>query len=227
MEDFPTTDRRQRPDRRRDATRIALLETAERLFADGGLRPVSIRQIGSAVGSLNAGIVGYYFGNIKNLVESIFDYRLEIIDRRRSELLAELLLDNSTFTLIDLLRVFSLPLFEQCDADGRPNFARIVTRLHREDIFMLCTFGSDQYTSTREISSMIIEMSGPAHTNNPIIRFRLASHFILTYLALMNNSIKRDDHNFDTALNEILIAAGIIVNSTQPLQSDNIDTIVL
>lgn len=216
MIDLSAPEGRQQPNRRRDATRIALLEAAERLFADGGLRPVSIRKIGAAVGSLNAGIVGYYFGSVKQLVESIFDYRLQKIDSRRSELLNDLLSDTSSISLIDLLRTFALPLFEQCDAGGRHNFARIIMKLHREDIFMLCTFGSDQYKSTRDISSMIIGLSGPEHTTNGTIRFQLASHFILTNLVLMSSPITEQNYDFDLVLNEVLIAASIIANNARP-----------
>ncbi len=52
MADRPAT-RRTRNDPRRAATRAAITETAETLFAEHGIDGVSLRQIGTAVGSAN------------------------------------------------------------------------------------------------------------------------------------------------------------------------------
>src|SRR5262245_52289342 len=61
--------KRNRNDPRHDATRNALLDTAEAMFAESGISAVSLRQIGIAIGSANANVVGYYFGDKEALIE--------------------------------------------------------------------------------------------------------------------------------------------------------------
>ena len=71
------------------STKEQILLAAERLFADHGVDGVSMRQIGTAVGSGNNSAVLYHFGSKDNLVEAIFEYRLPRLRERRAELIAE------------------------------------------------------------------------------------------------------------------------------------------
>ena len=80
---------KKRPDPRGEATRIALIEAAESLFADSGVEGVSTRQIGAAIGSSNTNVVAYHFGGKEALIREVYRHRLPQIDRRRGELLKE------------------------------------------------------------------------------------------------------------------------------------------
>lgn len=60
-----------RPERRRQATRLLILDTAERLFAERGVFALSNRQIAEAAGQKNTAVVGYHFGTKADLVRAI------------------------------------------------------------------------------------------------------------------------------------------------------------
>ena len=125
---------RKRHDPRRDATRIALIEAAESLFAESGVEGVSTRQIGAAIGSSNTNVVAYHFGSKEALMEAVCRHRLPDIDRRRGELLDAADLSANLF---DLVRIFALPLYEQVDASGRHSFARFLAGLERSGMMMV------------------------------------------------------------------------------------------
>ena len=55
------------------STKAQILLTAERMIADHGVDGVSMRQIGTEVGSGNNSAVLYHFGSKEKLVEAIFD----------------------------------------------------------------------------------------------------------------------------------------------------------
>lgn len=123
--------RRTRNDPRRDQTRVAIIEKAEQLFAEHGIDGVSLRQIGTAVGSGNTSVVAYHFGSKEALVQAIFHYRLTAIDTRREQLMQE---ENSPGDLDELQRVVRamwLPLFEQTDQQGRHSYAGFASALMR------------------------------------------------------------------------------------------------
>jgi AcrR family transcriptional regulator len=71
------------------STKEQILLAAERMIADHGVDGVSMRQIGTAVGSGNNSAVLYHFGSKDKLVEAIFEHRLPRLRERRAELIAE------------------------------------------------------------------------------------------------------------------------------------------
>jgi AcrR family transcriptional regulator len=71
------------------STKEQILLAAERLIADHGVDGVSMRQIGTAVGSGNNSAVLYHFGSKDNLVTAIFEHRLPGLRERRAQLIAE------------------------------------------------------------------------------------------------------------------------------------------
>jgi AcrR family transcriptional regulator len=72
---------------RRDATYIALIEAAERLFGRSGVDGVTTREIQEAAGSANKNVISYYFGGKEALVDAIYRYRMPAMEARRAELL--------------------------------------------------------------------------------------------------------------------------------------------
>ncbi len=72
------------PDTERDAaTKAVVLATAERLFAELGLRAVSVRDITAAAG-VNLASVNYHFGSKDALVFEIFRRRTAELSRERA-----------------------------------------------------------------------------------------------------------------------------------------------
>ena len=70
-------------------TKEQILLAAERMIADHGVDGVSMRQIGTAVGSGNNSVVLYHYGSKDNLVEAIFEHRLPRLRERRAALIAD------------------------------------------------------------------------------------------------------------------------------------------
>ncbi|GAA2403145.1 TetR family transcriptional regulator [Actinomadura vinacea] len=72
-----------------DATRVLLLRTAERLYAEYGLSEVSNRQIVEAAGQGNNSALAYYFGSRAELIRAIASFHGEPIARRIQQLVEE------------------------------------------------------------------------------------------------------------------------------------------
>jgi len=64
------------------ATRVALLDAAERLFSQNGIEGTSVREIIKAAGA-NLGAINYHFGTKDRLALEVFARRLEPVNRER------------------------------------------------------------------------------------------------------------------------------------------------
>ena len=64
------------------ATRVALLDAAERLFSQNGIEGTSIRDIVKEAGT-NVGAINYHFGTKDRLALEVFARRLQPVNRER------------------------------------------------------------------------------------------------------------------------------------------------
>jgi len=129
----------------KDSTRQRIIRTAERLFALRGLDQASVRQVNLAAGQRNTSATQYHFGGKAALVEAIFDFRTEQIDRRRVEMLRELPDLTPAADIRPLVEALIRPLADHMDpgADcfyyirvaaqiiGHPEYQRIARRRNR------------------------------------------------------------------------------------------------
>jgi AcrR family transcriptional regulator len=164
---------RKRDDPRREATRAALIEAAEQLFAETGVEAVSTRQIGAAVGSLNTNVVAYHFGNKGGLIEAVFRHRLPEIDRRRGELLAEADEAGDDLSMAALLRIFALPLFEQTDAAGQHSYARFLIGLERSGLLAARAQVASDFPETDRLTNRLAALLPPEASGSGNFRMRL------------------------------------------------------
>ncbi len=74
--------------RRGDEARSALVEAAERLFAERGIEGVSLRDVSAAAGQRNHSAAQYHFGDRAGLVAAVYENRMAAVNVRRLELLA-------------------------------------------------------------------------------------------------------------------------------------------
>ncbi|WP_052223544.1 TetR/AcrR family transcriptional regulator [Novosphingobium malaysiense] len=146
---------RSRRDPRREATRSALIEAAESLFAEAGVDGVSTRQIGAAIGSLNTNVVAYHFGDKESLIEAVYRHRLPEIDRRRGQLLDEADLAGTCMDLTLLVRILAQPFLEQVDARGQHTYARFVAGLERSGLSTLRGKFTDDFPATERLIQRI------------------------------------------------------------------------
>jgi AcrR family transcriptional regulator len=68
-------------------SRTKMIIVAEALFAKEGIDGVSLRQVAAMAGQKNHHAVQYHFGTRQGLVQAIFDYRMEQMDRHRLDML--------------------------------------------------------------------------------------------------------------------------------------------
>jgi AcrR family transcriptional regulator len=91
-----------------DPTRVRLLVTAERLFAERGIAGVSLREIGAAAGQRNNSATQYHFESKHGLVLALCEHRMQAVNERRVAMLDALETDD----LRGLVEAFVLPLAE-------------------------------------------------------------------------------------------------------------------
>jgi AcrR family transcriptional regulator len=146
---------RTRIDPRAEATREALIEEAETLFAQHGIDGVSLRQIGAAIGSSNTNVVAYHFGGKDELVQAIFRHRLLAIDEERAALLAEAEACGRGHDLAMLLSAMWRPLLEQTNRQGRHSYAAFLDSVFRSNSQSLRTALAPELKATNTIVQRI------------------------------------------------------------------------
>lgn len=179
---------RTRNDPRREATRIALIEAAERLFAQSGVEAVSIRQIGAAIGSLNTTVVGYHFGSKEALIEAVFLHRLPAIDARRAELVAQADVTGLGHDPHALVRAFALPLLEQTDASGQHSYARFLLGLERSAMLAVRARVIDDFPVTARLTERLSKLLPDELRREGHVRMRLIASMIASALQMIDQS---------------------------------------
>jgi AcrR family transcriptional regulator len=112
---------------RSSETRELLLVTAERLFAEHGVEAVSNRQVSEAAGQSNNFAVGYHFGSKDDLLVAIVRRHSESIERRRTDLLAEI---TGSPDLRDWVSCLVRPMTEYLASLGSPTwYARFIAQV--------------------------------------------------------------------------------------------------
>jgi AcrR family transcriptional regulator len=104
------------------AARRAMVEVAERLYAERGVNGVSLREIGAAAGQRNTAAARYHFGSKQGLLDAIFEHRMVPINARRLALLDRLDAEGRGHELRGLAEAFLLPLAEELGEVGHPSF---------------------------------------------------------------------------------------------------------
>ncbi|WNG39037.1 TetR/AcrR family transcriptional regulator [Archangium violaceum] len=108
-------------------TRELILVTAERLFAEHGVEAVSNRQVSEAAGQSNNFAVGYHFGSKEELVVAIVRRHSESVERRRTEMLAEI---AGSPDLRDWMSCLVRPTTEHLASLGSPSwYARFIAQV--------------------------------------------------------------------------------------------------
>jgi AcrR family transcriptional regulator len=130
-------ERRTRRDPLGDATRDALLEKAEAMFAEKGVDGVSLRQIGIAIGSSNANVVGYHFGTKEALVEAVLLRNRPLIEMQRAELLAKARREGQESDIPTLLAALCRPVFERRNKEGLHKYALFLWQISRSNWWAL------------------------------------------------------------------------------------------
>src|ERR1700735_3316431 len=163
-------------------TRLLLIETGERLFAQYGVDAVALRDIGLEAGQRNTAVIHYHFGTREGLIRAIFDERIPVIRQRRQELFDHTAMTTragSAARLEGILWAYILPLAEQC---GSNHFVGFIARLNTD-------FGNAEHLITRatmqeaEWFRNTLRMEVP-HLREPHFEIRVTCTLLLVLHAL-------------------------------------------
>lgn len=179
----PTTSRTgKRKDPRAASTQAALIETAETLFAEHGIAGVSMRQLGQAIGSANTNVVTYHFGSKDELVEKVIRHRLDILEARRAELLANLPGNGESASPAELLEVVFRPFLEQTNAQGRHSYVAFLASLLRSGRMSLRAAMADDYPVTKAITARLLDHYGKGRKHVSAVRMEVLTQMVFGYL---------------------------------------------
>jgi AcrR family transcriptional regulator len=109
----------------RQSAREALLDAAERLFAERGVTETSVRAITAAAGA-NVAAVNYYFASREGLIEALLARRLVPLNEARLQLLHA----NAPEAPSGVLYALAVPALELSFA--HPHFTRLASRLRAD-----------------------------------------------------------------------------------------------
>ncbi len=173
-----------RTDKRTAATRLALIESAERLFAQHGVEGISLRQIAADAGCANTNAVAYHFGSKEALVEAVLRHRVPVLEARRRELLGAL--DRPS--LLDLCDVLWRPFLEQVDSTGRHSYAAFLAGLFRSGALPIRAAMSSDYPVTDAVLDGIAAQLAPASEARMMERLPLVTLLIAGALKQIDES---------------------------------------
>jgi AcrR family transcriptional regulator len=109
------------------AARAALVEQAERLFAEHGIAGVSLRDVSAAAGQRNHSAAQYHFGDRHGLVAAVYEARMARVDQRRQARLDAMDAAGRGEDLATLAEAVLVPLLEVvAESDGW--YARFLAR---------------------------------------------------------------------------------------------------
>ncbi|MFQ6396286.1 TetR family transcriptional regulator [Nocardia sp. KC 131] len=108
-----------------DDSRAALLDAGERLIAERGVE-VPLRDIAAAAGQRNNSAVHYYFDSRTGLIEAIVDRRMNWLEDRRMQLLAEHEGDDTAHQVHTLVAMLAAPILELVGTDRVTHYGRFL-----------------------------------------------------------------------------------------------------
>ncbi|MBL8198146.1 MAG: TetR/AcrR family transcriptional regulator [Chromatiales bacterium] len=113
-----------------ERTREQLILAGERLFAQGGLDNVSLRQINNAAGQRNSSAAHYHFGSKEALVQAIHEYRGGRVNERRHAMLAQMSAQDRA-SVRPLIKAMVYPIVAEIEeTEGGGNFIIFLSQLY-------------------------------------------------------------------------------------------------
>ncbi|MCC5811749.1 MAG: TetR family transcriptional regulator [Ectothiorhodospiraceae bacterium] len=140
-------------------TRLKLLATAEELFANEGVKAVSLRRITKQAGQLNASALHYHFGSRDDLIAAILEKRMGVVNKRRLAYLERLQSEGREKEVRALCEVLVYPLASMLKGeDGAPNYVRFLASvfLSTEVNAFALTKGKEDH-SLRILANLFLE----------------------------------------------------------------------
>jgi len=165
-------------------TRLLLMWTAERLFAERGIDAVSLREVSAVSGMRMSGAVAYHFGSKDGLIRAIVDERMARIDELRRPMLERMRRLGGSCDVRDATETALRPGVELIGESGY--FFRFMAQLDRRPRALEELQAGESFGSTRQMTELQDEAAGrivpPALVAH---RRRLVTQLVLVALADM------------------------------------------
>ncbi len=145
-----------------ETTRLVLLRTAERMFAERGVDNVSLRELAAAAGQHNHSAVVYHFGSKRDLIEEMLHRHSGPIDASFAPSI-ERLRDRGEESLDALVRLLVKPLVDKLDDDdGGVNYLLICAELVSSRTFPLTGLKAANGPGAAELTQRLFAHIGDA-----------------------------------------------------------------
>lgn len=144
------------------ATRVALLDAAERLFSQNGIEGTSVREIVTAAGT-NLGAINYHFGTKDRLALEVFARRVEPVNQARIARLdaLEAGAGRKKLKLEQILDALIRPALESEERGAKncDDFMRLLSRCFQESNPGVKRFMEEQFAEvSRRFDSAILRV---------------------------------------------------------------------
>ena len=135
-------------------TKEQILDAAESLFAEHGIKAVALRQIITEAG-VNSAAIHYHFGSKEKLVRAVLARRIEPLNRERLALLdeAEDRAGDGPAPIEDIMYALVAPAFRLRGSEEGVRILRLVGRISSETGYMEVLFNEFFQTLYRRITS--------------------------------------------------------------------------
>lgn len=170
---------------RSEAARTALLDAAERLFAEHGVAPVSDRRIAEAAGNANHSAVGYHFGGRDGLLRALIERHRTQLDQQRESLAPQ------PDSLLGDVRRAIVPHVAVLDSLPRPSWrARFLAALRHDPT--AADLVRDTSPSLLAVASSVVERLADLDREVVAGRARLTAEMVSTACAQVEAQSERD-----------------------------------
>lgn len=164
----------------REAKRDRIKAVAQALFAEGGLKNVSTRDIISAAGYRNTTLINYYFGSKAALIDELINDVATSLSQHRQQELAQLKAQGGP-GIRDLLVLLATPapvtgLSEEA-AKSRTRFTAMLLIYHRDSLFLSGMYRKDTGTALciRELRRLLPRKRGLTDRINLVLLMFVAA----------------------------------------------------
>ena len=162
-----------------------MIAAAEKLFAESGIDGVSLRQINVAAGQKNSSAAHYHFGSKEALMLSIYNVRMESVNRRRIAAVDEIEQNDRAGDVRALVGAIVEPIVQEIDADASgQHYIRFMAQAIGHPQLDLVELWQQEHSGGLSRLLELLRKTLP-HVPNPIFgqRFGLAFEQIVHSLA--------------------------------------------
>jgi len=116
------------PEGELDPTKLRLVLAGERLFAQGGIDNVSLREISAAAGQGNNAAVQYHFGSKEGLIVALTRFRVAQMEEPRRRMLERAETLGRLKDIFTLVEILCLPQLDLVDETGQHPYAQFMSQ---------------------------------------------------------------------------------------------------